>query len=92
MTRNGGENVSYCRACGAEIDWIQTPEGKYIPVDPEPVFVVEGDGAELFCDEEIGELRGRQARPEEVQTVEEKARNPVAFVPHWRTCKRNRRN
>lgn len=82
--------MSVCKDCGREIDWMQTEEGRYIPVDPEPVFVVEGEGAERFCTEEEGVLTGRQARPEEVQTREEKINTPLGFVPHWRTCQARR--
>ena len=33
--------MSTCKGCGAPIGWITTSEGKYMPVDPEPVFVIE---------------------------------------------------
>lgn len=82
----GGEIVSHCKDCGAEIDWMHTEEGRYIPVDPEPVFVIEGDGDERFYAEEEGVLTGRPAMPEEVQTREDKIRTPLGFVPHWRPC------
>jgi len=59
-------------------------------VDLEPVFVIEGEGQDKFYDEEEGELTGRLARPEEVQTREQKMNTPVAFVPHWRTCRKGR--
>ena len=65
--------MSACRDCGAEIDWVRTEEGRYIPVDPEPVFVIEGEGDERFYDEELGVITGRPARPEEVQTMEAKS-------------------
>lgn len=54
--------MSVCRDCGAEIDWVRTEEGRYIPVDPEPVFVIEGEGNECFYDEELGVITGRPAR------------------------------
>ncbi len=79
--------MSYCKSCGAEIDWMRTEEGRYIPVDPEPVFVIEGEGQERFYTEEEGALAGRLARPEEVQTLEQKANTPMGWVPHWRTCR-----
>jgi hypothetical protein len=65
---------------------MQTAEGQYIPVDQEPVFVIEGDGAEQFYTEEEGVITGRPARPEEVQTREAEINTPLGFVPHWRTC------
>ncbi len=82
--------MSYCKSCGAEIDWMRKPDGGYIPVDPEPVFVIEGEGQERFYTEEEGVLAGRLARPEEVQTREQKMNTPLGFVPHWRTCRARR--
>lgn len=82
--------MSVCRTCGAEIDWMRTEDGRYMPVDPEPVFVIEGEGRDKFYAEEEGELTGREARPGEIQTMEQKINTPVAFVPHWRTCKARR--
>ncbi len=70
---------------------MHTEDGRYIPVDPEPVFVIEGDGDEQFYDDELGEIAGRMARPEEVQTREQKINAPVGYVPHWRTCRARRK-
>ena len=83
--------MSVCKDCGREIDWMQTAEGRYIPVDPEPEFVIEGGGDEHFYTEEEGLLTGRLARPEEVQTREAKINTPLGFVPHWRTCRERRK-
>lgn len=80
--------MSVCRDCGAEIEWVRKPDGSYIPVDPEPVFVIEGEGRDRFYTEEEGELTGRAARTEEIQTLEQKVSMQVAFVPHWRTCRK----
>ncbi len=82
--------MSVCWNCGAEIDWVCKPDGGYIPVDLEPVFVIEGDGQDKFYAEEEGELTGRVAEPGEIQTLEQKINTPVAFVPHWRTCRKGR--
>lgn len=81
--------MSVCRNCGAQIDWMRTEEGRYIPVDPEPVFVIEGEGTKHFYIEEWeypGLITGRQARPEEVRTKKQKINTPIGFIPHWRTC------
>ena len=40
--------MSICKGCGRQIDWIRTAAGKSMPIDPEPVFVIEGDGKDLF--------------------------------------------
>ena len=53
--------MSTCKGCGAPIDWITTTEGKYMPVDPEPVFIVEGDGSDRFVTDEGAVLLGRRA-------------------------------
>jgi hypothetical protein len=34
-----------CKGCGAEIVWIRTSGGKYMPCDPEPVVYWEKSGA-----------------------------------------------
>lgn len=76
--------MSTCKACGALIDWVQTTERKWIPLDPEPVFVIENGGTDRFVTDEGQVITGRLARLEE-----RRLDTPVAFVPHWRTC-RNR--
>ena len=73
--------MSTCKGCGAPIDWITTKEGKHMPVDPEPVFIIEGDGSDRFVTDEGAILLGRMARPEE-----ERPGLEAAFTPHWKTC------
>ncbi len=73
--------MSTCKGCGAPIDWITTKEGKYMPVDPEPVFIIEGDGSDRFVTDEGEVLLGRRALP-----AEERPGLEVAFVPRWKTC------
>ena len=75
--------MAHCKFCGQEIDWITNLEGKPVPVDPDPVFVIEGDGPETFLDDMGAAITGRQARPEE-----ESRDLPVAFILHRRTCLR----
>ena len=36
--------MSVCKGCGAPLEWIDTAAGRSMPVDPEPVFVIEGEG------------------------------------------------
>lgn len=79
--RTGAFRMSICRGCGREIDWIRTVAGKNMPVDPAPVFVIEGGGNDRFVTDEGEVITGRIARPEE-----ESRDLPVAFVPHWMTC------
>lgn len=77
--------MSFCRGCGARIEWVHTQAGKNMPVDPEPVFVIEGDGKDRFVTDEGAVIVGRRARPEEEPHVFP-TDFPVAFVPHWKTC------
>ena len=76
--------MSICKFCGKEIDWIQAENGRYIPIDVDPVFVIEGEGTEQFIEDTGAAMIGRPARPEE-----EHRDLPVAFVPHVRTCGNN---
>ena len=73
--------MSVCKYCGREIDWVHTDGGKMTPIDLDAVFVIEGEGNEIFITDEEGTITGQKARPEE-----ERRELPVAFVPHWRTC------
>lgn len=75
--------MSVCRRCGREIEWAQDESGRFIPLDLEPVFVIEGGGRDQFYTDENAVIVGRAARPEE-----ESPELPVAFVPHWETCGR----
>lgn len=73
--------MSVCKGCGVPIDWIRTTEGRNMPIDPEPVFIIEGGGTDRFVTDEGAVVLGRLARPDE-----ESAALPVGFVPHWKTC------
>lgn len=73
--------MNCCKFCGQEIDWIAIAAARPVPVDPDPVFVIEGDGLEEFVDDMGAAITGRQAR-----RSEERPDLPVAFVPHRRTC------
>ena len=78
--------MGVCRECSMKIDWMQTAGGRYIPVDPEPVFVIEGEGDERFYTKRAGVFSGRRAWPAEVQTREARSNTPLGFVPHRQTC------
>lgn len=75
--------MAMCRGCGARIDWIKMKTGKMMPVDPEAVMVIEGEGREVFVTDEGETISGRRALPEE-----EDMGLRVGFVPHWSTCRR----
>lgn len=73
--------MSICKGCGASIDWIRTKAGKSMPVDPEPQFIITGEGRQKFVTEDGEVLTGRPAAPGETTKDTE-----VAFIPHWNTC------
>lgn len=77
--------MNWCKFCGQEIEWISVPGGKSVPVDPYPVFVLEGAGREKFLDDMGATITGRQA-----YEWEECPELYAAFVPHRRTCTHGR--
>lgn len=38
---------STCRGCGVYIEWIKTPAGKDMPVDPAEITVIDVEGRTL---------------------------------------------
>lgn len=75
--------MSYCKYCGEAIEWIHAPDGKMVPIDPEPVFIVEdGSPDTFFLEDGQPVITGRVARPEEESRDLE-----VGYIPHARTCK-----
>lgn len=48
--------MSVCKGCRRQIDWIRTAAGKSMPIDPDPVFVIEGDGKDLFFTDELEKM------------------------------------
>lgn len=69
--------TSTCRKCGKPIKFIRTTNGKWLPVNPEPVYysllgnkdrIVTSDGRIVAC------------------TVVENVTDCIGFIPHWATC------
>lgn len=84
--------MSYCKYCGAPIDWIRTAAGRYMPVEYRPVLVMPDRGTETFITDEGEIIHGERALPSAVG-----GGNIAAFIPHWTYCpagtgRRNRRN
>ena len=42
--------MARCKFCGQVIGWITSLEGRQVPVDLDPVFVIEDGGPEAFLD------------------------------------------
>lgn len=69
--------TTQCRGCGAQIKFIKTSRGKWMPVDPEPIHasdVREGDYL-IGEDGELFKILG-----------ESDQENDFGYVPHFATC------
>jgi hypothetical protein len=76
-----------CRAdaCRARIDWLITPDGKWMPIDPDPhprgTVAVEAHGiariAHVIGDGEYRAAILRLLRGEQ---------DPPRYMPHWVSC------
>lgn len=73
--------MAWCKYCGARIDWIRTPKGKYMPVEYMPVMVMPDRGEETFVTDEGEVIRGKQTLPGAVG-----GGNIAAYIPHWAGC------
>ena len=74
--------MSICKGCGAEIRFIHTPKGKYIPCDAQCVSYIPAEngrynvvtyGGEVV--KAVGIVVGRAA-----------ADGEKGFLPHWANC------
>lgn len=78
--------MSYCKYCGAQIDWIRTTKGRHMPVEYWPVLVMPDRGDEVFITDEGETIRGERALPGAVG-----GGNVAAYVPHWTFCSARKR-
>lgn len=72
--------MAKCKACGAEIKWIETPAGKKMPCDSTPVPYWISKKAKTKIVTEEGRVLSAILDP----TIQ----NPdgQGYVPHWSTC------
>lgn len=68
--------MTICKGCGREMRWIQTTNGKAMPVDPESVHFEPAGGPETFITQDGRTVRGQK----------KKDGAALGFVPHWATC------
>lgn len=73
--------MSYCKYCGAWIEWIRTRAGKSMPVEPRPVMIRPDRGTEIFITDEGEVLHGERVLPAATG-----GGNLAAYVPHWKYC------
>lgn len=76
--------MSYCKYCGALIDWIQPKKGRSVAVDYRPVVVMPDRGIEDFITDEGEWIKGKRTLAGPV------GGNLVAYIPHRRYCKARR--
>lgn len=69
-----------CRGCGKEIAFIKTVKGKTMPVNPESVEFIPGEGPGTYVMADGTVQHGRPVREDDHQAVS------VGFVSHFATC------
>lgn len=74
-------NLSRCKRCGADMRWIVTPNGKNMPLDPQP-----GSLGNVVIDtlDEKGVEHGHVLKADEDPEC-------LRFVAHFATCTARRR-
>ena len=68
--------TSLCRYCGAEIKFIRTTGGRFMPVDLEPVGIVEAGGPDTFITGGGIIVRGYKSSTQEI----------IAYRSHFASC------
>ena len=72
-----------CKLCGAEIQFIRTPAGKYLPCNPRAVTYYKGQ----YNKNRIVTPAGKVIACEMTGSVSQVA--GIGFIPHWASCKGN---
>lgn len=75
-----------CKLCGANIQFIRTPAGKYLPCDPRAVTYYKGQ----YNKNRIVTPAGKVVACELTGNVSQVA--GIGFIPHWATCKASQRS
>ncbi|MCD8333762.1 MAG: hypothetical protein LUC35_00085 [Clostridiales bacterium] len=73
--------MSICNSCGAQISWVKTKNGKWMPVETITVPVLPGEGKDTFITNDGDIIHGKHYR--------EFKKNPntvAGYVPHWANC------
>lgn len=72
-----------CKLCGAKIQFIRTPAGKYLPCNPRAVTYYKG----RYNKNRIVTPAGKVIACELSGDVSQVA--GIGFIPHWASCKGN---
>lgn len=74
-----GADEGVCKGCGKRIWWIQTTEGKRVPLDPvPPVYWFHWTPGQV-----CNKLENRDPQPEWERSTDQ---NVQAYVSHFATC------
>jgi hypothetical protein len=73
--------MSKCRGCGAEISWVRTRGGKMIPVNPRPVYIVDGTGRDIVVTQD-GSVANGIISPDGKVPPGKRA----GWITHFATC------
>lgn len=92
----GVRGMGRCRACKAEIAWVPTQRGKWMPVDAKPYFVVrelprgwKGQRAAVVTDDGAvvwGIIIGQDDSLREAAEIARLVGGTVGRRPHWASC------
>ena len=66
-----------CKGCGADIKFIKTKSGKFIPADPDPVRITKLGASKYIYVLDDGTL---------VRGFNDPEGWTFGYVPHWSTC------
>ena len=81
MTTRARESL--CKGCGKPIRWIKTVEGKKMPVDAEPVWVMPDPDGKIYIRKNGGIIKGLIIG----DACDTPDRKPAeAYVSHFATC------
>lgn len=75
--------MAQCRGCGAWIEWVHTPAGKSLPVNPDPVTVLlDQEGDTVIVTDGGRVMRGNRV----TEAYDGSACAADGRIAHWSTC------
>ena len=69
-----------CKACGAALLWVRTPNGKDMPVNVEPVYYIERKAGKQRVVLKNGEVLACE------YTEDPGRATGYGYIPHWSSC------
>lgn len=75
--------MARCKQCGRMVAYVRGESGKTVIVDPEPVWVIPREGAQIVATMDGRIRRGRTVPKGTPGAI-------MAYVPHYTTCMRRK--